>query len=157
MSKTLEERFWDKVDVSGFDNCWLWLAHKNQNGYGTMSVAGKCRRATHVLFYLRKGHWPVAGRTANHHCDNPGCLNPKHLYLGTQISNVHDRERRGRRGCTRGERNGRAKLTEDQVREIKRLLVQSDFTQADLGRKYNVSSYAIHLISKGVTWSYVIP
>ena len=154
MRSTLEERFWTKVDVRGSNDCWEWTAYKNNCGYGTLQIDGRSRLATHVLFYIMKGDWPSKGRTCNHHCDNTGCLNPKHLYLGTQKSNIRDRESRGRGNQSKGEKNGRAKLTEEQVRRIKSLLCIG-ITRTVLGRQFGVSRKSIYDIENGKNWAHV--
>ena len=154
-SPPLIERFWLKVDVYGFDDCWEWNSHKNTYGYGLMRIHGKHRLATHVLFYLRKSYWPPKGRTANHHCDNPGCLNPKHLYLGTKKSNARDREQRCRGNHSKGEQNGQAKLTERQVHKIKRLVVQGNTTQAKMGKMFGVSQSTISVIVNSKQWRHI--
>ena len=155
MKKTLKDRFWEKVDVRGPDDCWEWLACKVKGGYGFLSVNSKHQYATHILFYIRNGHWPLKGRTANHNCDNPGCLNPKHLYLGTQKSNARDREERGRGNQAKGEQQGNAKLTEKEVREIKRLLEQGDMSQTEIGDMFGVICGQISNINTGKNWSHV--
>ncbi len=96
-----EQRFWSKVDICGPDECWPWLGYKDSYGYGRLGS----KLTTHVLWFLRHGEWPSKGRTANHHCDNPSCINPKHLYLGTQKSNTRDREQRGRGNQCKGEQH----------------------------------------------------
>ena len=124
--------------------CWNWTGGKDPAGYGSMNVNGKVRPATHVLFYLRKEHWPPKGRTCNHHCDNPGCVNPRHLYLGTHKSNARDRDQR--------ERNGSAKLTRIQVWAI-RALYRWGTTQAELGRRFDVTRENIHMIVRRTNWA----
>ncbi len=151
MRATLAERFWSNVAIRGSDDCWEWLAAKT-HGYGSMRVDGKNRCATHILFYLRHGYWPPKGRTANHHCDNPGCLNPRHLYLGTWKSNMRDKVKRGRESHLNGAQNGKAKLTYVQICEIKRLTDEGYTTQAELGRKFGVGQQHISAIKTGKTW-----
>ena len=163
LRKTLEQRFWEKVVIRGPDDCWEWTgakpAHKN-SGYGHMWVgfAKKPLKATHILFYLRHGYWPPKGRTANHHCDNPGCLNSRHLYLGTQKSNMCDKVKRGRsnkgKSFTIGERNGSAKLTEIEVKEI-RQLVKRGISQRELGRRFAVHNRTIDKIVHCKNWAHV--
>ena len=149
--QTIKQRFWEKVDIQGPDDCWEWLAGKNGEGYGAIGVDGKTRYATHVLFYLRHGYWPPQGRLACHHCDNRSCLNPRHLYLGTHKSNAQDRVQRDR--CSnpsrKGEHNGRAKLTEKQVQEIR---TDSYSLQKKLAEKYGVTGPIISRIKTGKLW-----
>lgn len=88
-----EERFWLKVDRSG--DCWEWLAGKTKDGYGRFWFDGKMRRATHFAIRTEGSDVP-SGLLVLHHCDNPGCVNPDHLWLGTHIDNNRDREKKGR-------------------------------------------------------------
>ncbi len=158
MRKTLADRFWEKVDVQGSDDCWEWLGYKGgSSGYGQIGVDGKTQYATHVLFKVRHGYWPPKGRTANHHCDNPGCLNPRHLYLGTQKSNMCDKVKRGREshlnGAQNGEQNGHAKLTMSQVKEIRKQAAKCGVTQKQLGHMFRVSRSTISAIVTGRNWN----
>jgi len=151
MRKILADRFWEKVDIRGPDDCWEWLGFRLPKGYGRMWANGKMRLATHVLFFLRHGYWPpVVGKQANHRCDNPPCLNPRHLYLGTQKSNARDRIYRGRQA--KGEQHGMAKLTRKQVREIRKLSAQG-IIQRELGYRFGVARTTISRIVAGKYWN----
>lgn len=110
-----EERFWAKVDRTG--ECWVWTGARNQNGYGTFRFARSMRLAHRVAFLLTRGVIPD-GLWVLHHCDNPPCVNPAHLYLGTVQDNVRDMVARGRQAT--GLRNANARLTPDLVLEARR-------------------------------------
>lgn len=88
------ERFWSKVDKRGPDECWPWTGGKFWDGYGWFSVAGAKKKAHRVSFFLQHGRWPEP--CCLHRCDNPGCVNPVHLFEGTHTDNMRDRERKGR-------------------------------------------------------------
>jgi hypothetical protein len=92
------------------------------------------------------------GQVVRHTCDNPSCINPDHLILGTQADNVADREARGRRKDINGEQIGTARLTAEQVLEIR----ASDKSLSQLARQYNVHKTTISLIRSGKSWKHLI-
>lgn len=101
--KTIAERFWEKVDVRGPDECWPWMAGLRQ-GYGRFTIThGKGVQAHRVAYELTKGPIPP-GLDVLHDCDFPPCCNPSHLWPGTNLDNVRDSVAKGRRAC--GDRNG---------------------------------------------------
>ena len=84
------ERFWSYVDTSGGDDaCWLWKGQINHNGYGLFSIKGKKTIASRMAAIIALGPLPE-GRIVCHHCDNPPCCNPNHLYFGTARDNMRD-------------------------------------------------------------------
>jgi hypothetical protein len=101
------------------------------------------------MWELTYGDIP-AGMIICHRCDNPPCVRPEHLFLGTQADNQRDRKRKGRSG--RGEKNGRAKLTARAVREIRARYARGDVSQAALGAEYGVSQPAIGFVVRGEHW-----
>jgi hypothetical protein len=91
--KSLEERFWEKVDKSG--NCWEWTAGTNGVGYGIIWSGVRRECAHRVSWEFAHGTIPK-GKWILHRCDNPGCVNPEHLFLGDSTANVRDMHRKGR-------------------------------------------------------------
>jgi hypothetical protein len=91
--KPIEPRFWSRVEKSG--GCWNWIGAKQAGGYGQLYVNGRSRRATHVSWFICYGRWPMAGKMLCHTCDVPSCVNPAHLYEGTQRENQRDTYERG--------------------------------------------------------------
>ncbi len=148
------KRFWSKVDVCGPNDCWEWLSSKNK-GYGQIWLDGKLRKATHVLYYIRTGKRRISkGKMITHKvCHNPGCLNHKHLRLGTAQSNMKDMVRDG--NSTKGERQPNAKLTDEEVNEIRRLLQGGGTTQKELGDMFGVAQPTISRIKMCKRWSHV--
>ena len=123
----LAERFWARVSKT--DGCWLWVgASRTTFGYGVISRGGRRSQigAHRASWEIHFGPIPD-GMSVLHRCDNPPCVRPDHLFLGTQSDNIRDMARKARLGgqCssegTKGERNGNARLTEQQVAEIRAL------------------------------------
>jgi len=93
MKKTLEERFFEKVEVT--DNCWEWKAHKLYNGYGRFSFMGKTEYSHRVAWLMYYGEIPL-NKSIIHICDNPGCVRKEHLSIGTVSDNLADRNKKNR-------------------------------------------------------------
>ncbi len=150
-----EQRFWNKVDKRGPDECWLWKATISKNGYGSFKLAGKPQTSSRVAFLAANGRPPGADMVL-HTCDNRACCNPAHLYLGDVTQNSRDMVERGRNrtGPVKGEQNGNAKLTEDDVRQIKTMIRDGWLNQA-LADKFGVTHQMISKIRCGHFWQHV--
>ena len=151
------ERFWSKVDRTNPDACWPWTASTQKRGYGQISVGGRPRIATRVCWELTNGPIPP-GLFVCHRCDNPACVRPAHLFLGTPGDNIHDMDAKGRRVKKNpvGSKHGCAKLDEVRVAKIKRRIAAGE-PQKELAREYGVSCGAINHIAKGRQWRHVTP
>jgi len=172
--------FWSRVERRGPDECWLWMGSKNSRGYGQVYLSGKRYGAHRIAFSLARG--PVASKLfVCHTCDTPGCVRPDHLFLGTQADNIGDAVQKGRMATgdrhgththpertARGDRSGprlhpeailrgskspRAKLNEDDVREIRHLV--GTMTKTEMGKRYGVSRHAIRSIVRRDGWKHV--
>lgn len=146
-------RFWAKVDRSGGpDACWMWQAALTTTGYGKVAWPGyKGPQFAHrIAFEITNGR-PPAG-LIRHSCDTPRCVNPRHLSEGTQTENMREAADRDR--TAHGRRNGRAILSEAQVRDIRNRYIPRHpaHGQAALGREFGVSAPTIHLIVHGKNW-----
>lgn len=130
------------------NGCWNWTGTIDGYGYGVIDYSGKRYRA-HVLALEFDGRPVGGGMVARHKCDNPKCVNPEHLEVGTQRQNVYDAIARGR--FPRGERSGQSKLTENDVKEIR----TSDGSNTQLSIKFGVTRQAIGRIRRGETWRHI--
>jgi hypothetical protein len=90
------ERFWKNIDIRGSDDCWEWQGLKYPTGYGRVRFNGKMRYAHRVMYQIKSGEEIPAGMEVMHTCDNPGCVSPEHLVLGTHADNMRDRDKKGR-------------------------------------------------------------
>lgn len=136
-------RLWSRVATKDVDDCWEWIGGRISTGYGISD--GKLVHRT--VYEQHFGPIP-AGHYVCHRCDNPPCVNPRHLFAGSAHDNHLDMVAKGR--STRGERNARSRLTLDQVRAIR----QSDEHPAKLGQRYGVHRTTVLDIRAGRRWAW---
>jgi hypothetical protein len=148
--------FWDMVDKAGPDDCWPWTWHHLRDGYGVVHnlSLGTIRhlRAHQLAYRLKRGLIPE-GMSVLHRCDNPPCCNPAHLFVGTHDDNMRDMVIKGR--SRRGEDHGRAKITEDIVRDIRRRYDAGEQILS-IARDIHLSPTATELAVKRKTWRHVL-
>lgn len=146
------ERFWSKVDTSG--DCWVWTGTLLSTGYGVIHLTSTQPVGAHRFSY-ELAYGPISkGLCVCHTCDNPPCVRPDHLFLGTHTENMRDKMAKGRHHYMRGERVNGAKLTEDQVIEIRRRIVHGE-PRHDLANEYGVSKATIVDVCSGRSWKHV--
>jgi len=176
--ESAETRFWRNVQKT--DGCWLWVGLVDKDGYGRIRVSGKQARAhrySYILHYGETDLWVL------HRCDNPTCVRPDHLFLGTSQDNVADRTAKGRaasghqnghatkpehtkRGIEhynyqnpnapqKGTGNGRAKLTENDVRVIRWMWSNGTLTKSAIARHFDISDTTVYNILRGKLWAHV--
>lgn len=146
------DQFWEHVDASGGPGaCWPWLNGHDGYGYGTLERGEQTYQAHRVAYALAHGPLPT-GLYVLHHCDNPPCCNPAHLFLGTQADNMADMasKGRGRSGNRPGAESNNAKLTAAQVAEIRARYPAE--TQRKLATEFDVHPSAISRIIAGKRW-----
>ncbi len=148
------QNFWSRVNVGDPDACWEWMLSRRNGRYGQASFEGKNWFAHRLAWTLTNGPIPE-GMLVCHRCDNMVCCNPGHLFLGTDQQNAEDRNAKGRQ--YRGFKHHLAKLTEDQVREVKSTYIprHPEFGQCALARKFGVSQPAIRAILTGESYFYI--
>jgi hypothetical protein len=129
--------------------CWIWRHSADAYGYGQLHWSGSTRKAHRVAWEAVNGPIPP-GMCVCHHCDNPPCVNPDHLFLGTPADNARDREAKRRGGDHRGEKAGRAaKLTWEEVGVVRGV---RGFSMRQLATIFNVSHSRIFSIIHNKTW-----
>lgn len=148
--KSTEERFWEKVARAGEDECWLWTASCFSTGYGSFRASGKKVGAHRFAYRLATGKNIRPSELVRHRCDNPRCVNPKHLELGSSRDNTDDMLERGR-SC-RGSKQGSSVLSDEQVRLIKKI---QGLTLREIAKIFGVSFQHVHWIRTGKSWRHV--
>lgn len=156
----IAERFWKRVEKT--DTCWIWTGAKTHGGYGVIQSGRRPSKIirTHRLSYeLCNG--PIAdGLDVCHSCDNPSCVNPSHLFLGTRSDNMRDCVAKGRLTApstcfSRGENHPRSKLTADQVRAIRIEYESGKTSTRKLAEKYAISRRSIMFIIHRKQWTHI--
>jgi hypothetical protein len=135
--------------VNQTDTCWLWTGPVNNGGYGKFWLSGRTVGAHRLAYTLANGPIPP-GLVVRHTCDVPACVNPEHLLVGTQQDNENDKIARGR--TPSAERNGRAKLTSDQVREMREMHKRERLRQIDLAERFGVCKSTVGYVLSGQHW-----
>ena len=141
---TDEERFWDKVDIKSKDDCWIWLASNSGNRYGKYKNNKKFYQAHRYAWILTNGSIPDDVLVL-HKCDNGFCVNPNHLYLGSQSDNMRDRSLRykGRTGPS-------CKVDIEDIVYMKSAIYNKRMTQAELARLFGISPRYVGDLVTGV-------
>jgi hypothetical protein len=144
------DRLLSKIKVDKVAECWEWQAQRSRDGYGKLQLRGKKHLAHRLSFEVHCGPIPD-GINVCHRCDNPCCINPSHLFLGTQADNIADKFAKGRGVTPRlfGADHSQAKLTEADVLAIR----ASSASQSQMAKAFGVSKSTIGSIRTGKTWA----
>jgi len=154
ISEDVKTRFFEKVKMPKDRNeCWEWTACCKKYGYGWFSFNRNSELAHRISWMIHYGDIPE-GRYICHHCDNPCCVNPDHLFIGDHASNMYDKARKGRCSRLNGESNGNSKLTNYSVRKIRELL-NKGMKGYKIAPIFNVSDVTIYMIKNGHAWQHI--
>lgn len=156
------ERFWGKISKTPSPGCWHWNSYHDKYGYGHFGTASQSslsyreigeEKAHRIIWVLT--HGPIPERLCVcHTCDNRACVNPDHLWLGTNADNTRDRDRKGRTRCFVRDGYPTCKLSSKDVNEIRSVYALKSVSQYQLARKFNVSQKLISLAVLGkLSWS----
>lgn len=157
MKRSVEDRFWAKVEIKGEDDCWNWTASKEILwGYGQFRFRSRTQKSHRVSWVLVYGEIPE-NQCVLHKCDNPACVNPNHLFLGTHQDNVKDRDAKGRQSHSMGRKgieHNQHKLCNEDVICI-RVLYQAGIVQREIAKMYNVHVMTINNIVHRKLWKHI--
>jgi hypothetical protein len=173
-------RFWKKVEKS--ERCWTWMGNKGRGGYGQFRVGSKMVRS-HRFSWMEVHGSISEDLFVCHTCDNPSCVRPDHLFLGTAADNSNDKVAKGRQAQgdntiyrkypekrmigdknpsrshpeshPRGERHGMAKITESDVLKIREMYATGEHTQRNLAKQFGVTQTLVHFIVKRLKWAHI--
>lgn len=129
------------------DDCMIWTRCLNTDGYPRMGITGNSNIKVHRLVYELYNNVDATGKVVRHKCDNPKCINPEHLEIGTPADNMRDRDTR--------DRSGSAKLKIKDVHLIRQLLAQGQYQVKEIAKMFNVGVNTIYFIRLGKTWKHI--
>lgn len=149
---TLRDRFLSHVSISeNLNDCWNWKGSTNRDGYSQFKIDGKLYYVHRVSFELFIGPIPE-GQLVCHKCDNPGCCNPSHLFLGTPQDNMDDKVKKNRQSHSHD--GGIHKLTEQNIYQIREMIEQG-YTQQEIANIFGVSQTNVFYIKSGKNWGWL--
>ncbi len=151
LTKKDKARFWSKVNKGSPDECWEWNAGRDKGGYGVFWIRGKCFLSHRISWSLKNGQISPE-KLILHECDNPPCENPSHLFAGSQKENMQDASKKTRMAS--GARNGRSKITEIDVLEIRRLCSEGA-TQTSVSKIFRLSQHNVSRIVHRKIWRHI--
>ena len=156
-TRNINDRFWAKVEKT--DNCWEWIGSKNNYGYGKIILLRKLISAHRLSWIIHNGDIPEGSHYGTvcvlHKCDNPSCVNPDHLFLGTHSENMQDMLKKNRGAKQVGEEASNSKLNSSQVRIIRYWWSMGNMTKSRIGKFFDVSYSAIDCIVRRKTWKHI--
>lgn len=151
IAEKYKARFWDKVEIKGPNDCWIWTSDKVHDGYGTFNIDGRTTRAHRIAFYFQNGPFPPELHVC-HRCDVRDCVNPAHLFLGNDFDNMGDAAAKGR--IPKGSRNANSRLKETDIPKIREMLGKG-ISQDRIAACFGVNQSTISSVHLGITWKHV--
>lgn len=149
----MHDKLLSKISVSTTTGCWNWSAGKIKAGYGYVWDKTKNRRAHRVSYEVFNGEI-TEDLYVLHKCDNPSCINPEHLFLGTPKHNMEDKLQKGR--GARGSQQGSSKLIEEDIPRIRLLCKQGELSLQEIGNIFNVGYTTIHAVKSRQNWRHIV-
>ena len=156
--RSIQSRFWPQVQIT--EKCWNWTGLKDGYGYGSIYYLGYMQKASRVSWQLNYGAIPENTMVC-HHCDNPACVRPDHLFLGNHTTNAQDMAAKGRQvfqrkpeRAKRGEEHYCAKLTADDIRAIRQRHDQGEGMQS-IADAYHISKQTVWRVVRRLTWVHI--
>lgn len=146
---TVEVRFWKKVHKEGFNGCWIWNGDSNSKVNPLLRINGKYQLAYRVSWFFETGEWPTL--QLNHKCDKRRCVNPNHLFEGTQLDNMRDMIAKGRKvnHDSSGGNNGRSAMTDVKALEVKQDYDNGTMSVKELSDKHGISTAVAYKLLSG--------
>ena len=156
VTETIYEKLQRQITVNSLTECWEWTGARDKDGYGVISVPRpKHRNTAHRVSWRIFNHAEIPkGLLVCHHCDNPPCCNPKHLFLGTASDNFKDCIKKGRYPIRKGEQSPMSKLNNAKVTEMRALWKQG-ISQPELAKRYGVKPNTVSQILSGKLWRHI--
>lgn len=155
-------KLWRKFAITrSAADCWPWIGHTLKKGNrGTVTIGGKTVTAPRLAWFIKHNQWPDQGVFVCHSCDNPNCVNPAHLWLGTNRDNMRDAAAKKRlpnqknSDHIKGEGHGNAKMTDDLVREIRRRRANGEGARS-IAKSIGMSPTPVFQATNGKAWKHV--
>lgn len=150
MSKYFFNKFYEKFpEVLNENECWIWQGLKDKDGYGVYAK----KRAHRVCWEAYNAEPIPTGMVVMHSCDNPSCVNPFHLSIGSNLDNMRDKVLKNRQ--PRGSNASYSKLNDDEVLQLRMLSRLTDFNSKELGNIFGISDVAVRKIISGENWNHL--
>lgn len=146
------DRFWQKVIVKGPEDCWEWQAASDTFGYGNFWSGTKHIKSHRFSWEIKNGEINNRDICVCHKCDNPKCVNPNHLFLGSKAENNRDMKQKGRYHLNKGEKHSRHIVNEKQVLDIRKLRQNTSMTYRNIGKLYGLTAAGVYGIIKRLNW-----